>query len=252
MNIFRTKFKGEIVAEFVMPKKPSNKVLILCGGMPGYPEKSRYESLFDIYTKKGFWIFVPRYRGSWESGGLMFKKSPHKDIQDVIDELETGFVELWAGQKYVIKNPEIVLVGGSFGGPAVLLNSKDSRVKKVIAFSPVLDWREEKNTIEPIPKLAQFVSDAFACGYRIARNGWQKIEEGKLYNPATEQEKIDGSKCLIIHAKDDEVVSAKPLESFVKAVGPKLILVAKGGHMGSRYLVEKRFSKKCSDFLKSK
>ena len=36
---FRTKFKGEIVAEFVKPKRKSRRAIILLGGMPSVPSK---------------------------------------------------------------------------------------------------------------------------------------------------------------------------------------------------------------------
>lgn len=251
MIVYRTKFKGEIVTEFVIPKKITNKVLILCGGMPGYPAKSRYEEIFKFYTSKGFSIFVPRYRGSWESEGKMFAKSPHLDIKDVIDELPKGFKELWNGKEFKIENPEVYLVGGSFGGPAVLLSSKDSRVKKVIAFSPVLDWTTMKETTEPIEKLGRFLDEGFGNGYRIVKNGWKKIENGELYNPMTETEKIDGKKCLVIHSKDDDIVSLKAVRPFVDITKSKLLLISKGGHMGGSSLMDKKFVKKCFEFLRS-
>ena len=82
-------------------------------------------------------------------------------------------------------------------------------------------------------------------------NRWKKIEKGQLYNPAAELEKIDGSKCLIMHAKDDDVVSIKPLKPFIEKTGTKLNLVRTGGHLGMAVL-EKRFYKKCMKFIKSK
>lgn len=248
MNIYRTRFKKDIVAEFVEPVKSSNKVMIFCGGMPSYPNREKYKKIYEYFSKRGYWCITPRYRGSWESDGLMFKKSPHLDILDVIDEIERGFVELWEGKKFKIKNPEVYLLGSSFGGPATLLCSSDKRVKKVICFSPVIDWREMKETIEPIPKMEVFVKEAFGMGYRIVKGGWNKIEKGLIYNPTTKLSKIDGKKCLIIHAKDDTVVTLKPLKLFIEKTNSKLILVPKGGHLGIAML-ERRFKSMCIKFL---
>ena len=249
MYLLRTKFKGEIISEFLPPAKPSNKVMIFCTGMPGYPSKSQI--LCEFFSKKGYWCFVPRYRGSWESGGKMFAKSPHLDILDIINELSKGFTEFYGGKNFKINNPEVYLVCSSFGGPAGILLSKDSRVKKVICFSPVLDWREEKDSSEPISELSKFIEKGFGFGYRIAKGGWKKIEKGEMYNPATELEKIDGKKVLIFHAKDDGVVSLKAVIPFKKASGVELKLYARGGHLGMAIL-EKRFHKLCMKFLKKR
>jgi len=251
MHLLRTKFKNEIVSEFLPAKVTSNKVIIFCSGMPGYPDKTKSIELCEYFSKKGYWCFVPRYRGAWESEGELFLKSPHQDILDVMDELPKGFRDLWNGNKFVIKNPEIYIFGSSFGGPAGLLCSKDTRVKKVVCFSPVIDWREEKNTVEPISKLSKYVDEAFGNAYRVAKNGWKKIEKGEIYNPATEFEKIDGKKILIFHAKNDEVVSQKPLKSFVDKTSSGLILLKTGGHLGMS-VMKPKFLKICLKFLKEK
>jgi esterase/lipase len=252
MQVFRTKFKGEIVTEFVVPNKQTNKVIILCTGMPAYPERVKYKDLFDFYARKGFWVFVPRYRGSWESGGKMFQKSPHVDVKDVIDGLSLGFRELWDGKEFKIENPEVYLVGGSFGGTAVLLNSNDVRVKKVIALSPVTDWATAKDTEEPIEWIVSFVHEGFGEGYRIAKDGWEKIKSGTFFNPSSEIDKIDGKKCLIIHAKDDHSISLDSVASFAKVTDSKLTLLSKEGHMGASDLMNKKVKDKCFNFLKSK
>jgi dipeptidyl aminopeptidase/acylaminoacyl peptidase len=87
---FRTRFKKEIVAEFLPPARPRKrqKVIILCDGMPGMPRK---QALMEFLAAKGYWVFYPRYRGSWESGGKFLQKSPERDILDVIDERQRAF-----------------------------------------------------------------------------------------------------------------------------------------------------------------
>ena len=138
----RTRFKKEIISEFLVPKKPSKKVAVFLAGMPTYPGKRRYFELAEYFNKRGYWCFIPRYRGSWESEGQLFLQSSHLDILDLIEELPKGFSNIETGKKYKIKNPEVYLFGSSFGGPAGLLCSKNKYVKKVIVNSPVIDWRE--------------------------------------------------------------------------------------------------------------
>ncbi|HXA84776.1 MAG TPA: hypothetical protein VNZ47_06875, partial [Candidatus Dormibacteraeota bacterium] len=98
---FRTRFKKEIVAEFLPPIRPlkRQKVIILCDGMPSMPGK---QQLMAFLAAKGYWVFYPRYRGSWESGGKFLQQSPHKDILDVIDELPKGVRELAFGQRFAL------------------------------------------------------------------------------------------------------------------------------------------------------
>lgn len=246
MQISRTKFKKEIISEFLMPIKPSKKVIILCGGMPSYP--GRRNDLMEFLAKRGYWVFLPRYRGSWESGGSFLKISPHQDIIDIIDELPRGFRDLWSGNKYKIKNSQIYLIGSSFGGPAVILASKDKRIKKVVAFSPVIDWRKESK-IESVDSLGKFTKIAFGNGYRFTIKNWNKLKSGKFYNPINEAKSFDGKKLFIIHAKDDEVVYSKPSEDFTRLISCKFLLLKIGGHLSLSNLILPDFWNKIKKFL---
>ena len=88
--IYRARFKQQIIAEFLPSARPrkKEKVIILCDGMPGIPRK---QALMEFLSVKGHWVFYPRYRGAWESGGEFLRKSPDQDILDVIDELPRAF-----------------------------------------------------------------------------------------------------------------------------------------------------------------
>lgn len=109
MIILRTRFAKDIVCEYVRPASRSNRVIILCSGMPSYP--GRREALMEFLSSKGYWVFVPRYRGTWESEGEFMRKSPHVDVLDVIKELSTGFTDLWSGKLIKIPRPQINLIG---------------------------------------------------------------------------------------------------------------------------------------------
>src|SRR5947209_9679933 len=97
--MFRTRFKKEIVAEFLPPTRPGKleRVIILCDGMPSIPRK---QSLVEFLSGKGYWVFYPRWRGSWESGGQFLEKSPHLDILDIVSELTKEIKELAFGKKF--------------------------------------------------------------------------------------------------------------------------------------------------------
>lgn len=225
MGLLRTRF-GDIVCEFAPSK--SKDVLIWCGGMPGYPWRSRQLA----WLSKHYWVFFPRYRGTWESGGKFLAKSPEHDVIDIINALPKGFKDLWSGQEYQVKPRKIFIVGASFGGPAAILASKDKRVTKVVCLSPVVDWRVPSED-EPLDKLEVYLRSGFGEGYRFSHNDWEKLRKGKIYNPASHVKELDGKKMLIVHCKDDRSIPYESVEQFSKDVGAKLITFNKGGHGGS-------------------
>ncbi len=247
MYPFRTRFSKDILTEFFPPtrKTKRTRVVILCDGMPSMPIK---KDLLEFLSRKGYWVFYPRYRGSWESGGLFFAKSPDLDIIDVIEGLSKEFSESYAGQKFRLKPDEIILVASSFGGAAALLASRDSRVTKVVAFSSLVDWTAKSD--EPFDFMERFVPEAFGMGYRISKNGWQKVKSGQFFNPVTHVKEIVGKKTLMIHAQDDTVVFWKPVQKFAKQVGADLWLLKKGDHMGLSTIMKNRFWKRAVKFLK--
>ncbi|OHA18290.1 MAG: hypothetical protein A2664_02400 [Candidatus Taylorbacteria bacterium RIFCSPHIGHO2_01_FULL_46_22b] len=239
MAIFRTRIKKEIVSEVLAPNRKSRKVVILCIGCPTNP--ARRESI-EFFAKKGFWVFLPRYRGSWESDGKFLKRSPHLDVIDVIDSLPKGFKDLWSGKTYKIKNPEVFVIGGSFGGTVAVLASRDKRVKKAVAFSPVIDWTVPSKE-EPMGKLGKFMQDGFGNGYRFKMSDWKKLSRGGFFDPSAEVKSIDGRKLLIIHAKDDGIVPFVQVPPFVKKTKCTLISPRTGGHFGVAKSISPRFSK---------
>lgn len=237
----RTRFKKEIVCEFLLPAvvrhgklrrgKPSRlsqKVIILCSGMPSVPKN---DAVMEFWSKRGFWVFCPRYRGTWESGGEFLKHSPHEDILDIIDELPKGFTELWSGEKYKVRPSELYIFGGSFGGSAAILSSRDARVTKAVAISPVIDWQAPSKD-EPMDKLGAFLPKGFGNAYRFSPKNWTRLSRGEFYNPIDEADSIDGSKLLVFHAKDDRIVPYPPTKKFAQKTGAKLITIKRGGHFG--------------------
>src|SRR3954470_4113607 len=104
--MFRTRFKKEIVAEFLPPVREGKKqkLIILCDGMPSIPRK---QPLMQFLSQKGYWTIYPRWRGAWESGGQLLEKPPQQDISDIIDELPKGMRETAFGQKFKLSPDKI-------------------------------------------------------------------------------------------------------------------------------------------------
>lgn len=246
MHAARTRFADDIVAEFLPPKYESQKVIIFCDGMPSMPNKKR---VLEYFAKHGFWAIHPRYRGTWESAGVFLKDEPTRDILDVVGQLERGFVNLYTKEVVRIENPEVYVVGTSFGGPAALFVSRDKRVKKVIALSPVVDW-SKTGPDEPLDELRQLLKDGFGEAYRYEAEDWKKLGDGTWYNPIAHAGTFDGKKIMIMHAGDDRIVLADPVRAFAEKIGCTLHMLKKGGHLSSRIFTSWRWRRTILKWLK--
>lgn len=243
----RTRFAQDIVAEVCFPEKQTGKVAVLAIGAPsGSSKKARMEFL----ASQGYVVVYPRYRGTWESDGYFLMQSPAKDIRDVISELERKkhVTDVFTHEVFPVKISAVHLFGGSFGGPAVLLNTDLPIVKKVIAHSPVIDWSVEGED-EPFDEFVRYSCEGFGGAYRTKRTSdWQKLVKTDFYNPISHTNKIDGKKVFILHALDDTVVPFDPVIPFVEKTGSSYYLKPHGGH---RIKFEHKFLwKKVTAFLK--
>ncbi len=239
--MFRTRFKKQIVAEFLPPSRPRKlqNAIVLCDGMPSIPRK---QPLMEFLSRNGFWVFYPRYRGAWESDGKFLERSPHEDILAVIEELPKGFHDVAFGQRFSLTPNHIFVIGGSFGGAAAILASLDDRVSKVIANCPVVNWAilNHAEKVETSKSTyAGYIRKAFGNGYRLSDANWGKLRSGTFYNPWHHRREINGSKIMIFHAKDDPHVPYAETRNFAKQTGASLTSLNRGGHVRTEYIVQK-------------
>jgi alpha-beta hydrolase superfamily lysophospholipase len=239
--MFRTRFKKEIVAEFLPPARAGTKqqVIILCDGMPSIPRK---QPLVEYLSRKGYWVFYPRWRGAWESGGQFLARSPHQDILDIVNELPKRIRELAFGRKFRCSPDKIFVIGGSFGGAAAILSSLDPRITKVIANCPVVDWailQKELKKETSNPSYPAYIRAAFGNGYRLSTKNWNKLNDGVFYNPAHHVRELVPSKIWMFHAKDDPFIPWKLVEGFARRAGISLNLLSRGGHLNTEYVVQR-------------
>jgi dipeptidyl aminopeptidase/acylaminoacyl peptidase len=251
--MFRTRFKTEIVAEFLPPFRTRKKqnVIILCDGMPSIPRK---QPLSEFLAGKGFWVIYPRYRGAWESGGEFLAKSPHEDVLDILDELPKELEEIAFGRRFRLSPDRVFVIGGSFGGAAAILLSLDPRIKRSVANCPVVDWaildRSEKAESSR-EKYPEYIREAFGHAYRLSDANWNKLRSGTFYNPWQHRAEITGSKLMIFHAKDDPNVPYERTRKFAQLTGATLKPIKHGGHISTDYVVRKYWSQ-IKKFLDSK
>jgi pimeloyl-ACP methyl ester carboxylesterase len=239
--MFRTRFAGEIVAEFLPPSRPRQKqtLIILCDGMPSIPRK---QPLAEFLSRNGFWVIYPRYRGAWESDGNFLARSPHEDVLDILNELPTEIREIAFGQRFRLSPDRIFVIGGSFGGAAAILLSLDSRIRRVVANCPVVDWSilakaEKAETSKS--SYAEYIRQAFGNAYRLSDADWTKLRAGDFYNPWSARNEVDGSKLLMFHAVDDPNVPYERTRKFAEITGAKLKTLKRGGHISTEYITRK-------------
>ena len=251
--MFRTRFKQQIVAEFLPPAPPrrTQKLIILCDGMPSIPRK---QPLMEFLAGKGFWVLYPRYRGAWESSGEFLEKSPHEDILDIIDELPKELEEIAFGRRFKLSPDQIFVIGGSFGGAAAILVSLDPRVRRAVANCPVVNWKEILDRSERVEtskeSYVDYIREAFGNGYRISQANWQKLRSGTFYNPWHLRNKVTPSKILLFHAKDDGNVPYEGSRRFAEHTGVTLKSLKRGGHISTDYVI-RRFWPEIKKFFDS-
>jgi pimeloyl-ACP methyl ester carboxylesterase len=207
--------------------------------MPSIPRK---QGLAEFLAAKGYWVFYPRYRGTWESGGVFLERSPHEDILDVISGISREFREVTFGKSFQVAADGVFVVGGSFGGAAAILCSLDGRVKKVVANCPVVDWAilpQSENAETSNPNYAGYIREAFGNAYRLSDRNWRKLSGGKFFNPAYHAKEITASKVMMFHAEDDPYVPHQSVKKFAGQTGAKLKLFKRGGHLSTDLIVRK-------------
>lgn len=247
-HLVRTRLAKEIICEVAFPERQQGKVAILCGGAPGYPPGKK---VLSFLASKGYVAFGLRYRGTWESEGNFLKYSPAKDVKDAITYLikNKGIIDAWSGQKIPVKIKHFDLFGASFGGPAVLLNSKTEKVRKVIAITPVVDFRKS-GPGETWQKFLQFTKEGFGDAYRTQKSSdWQKLLKTDFYNPVTMVDIISPKKCFILQTLDDDVCIPENTRTFEEKTGVEVYYKPKGGHFGLSIMTHGFYWRKISQFL---
>ena len=242
----RTRFASDIVAEFWMPKKPSHKAIILCDGCPTVPAKKH---VGEFFARKGYWVFHPRYRGSWESDGKFLEYSPEEDVLLVAEGLNAGFLNVYDGIEYLLDISDITVIGASFGGAAAMLSLKYPLIDRAVALSPVIDFKAP-SLDEPFETVLYIIEEGFGAAYRPHKDAWKRLMKGNFYSPKADAKLIDTDRLFVVHALDDRIVPVAPLKKFAAAKKFKPFILKTGGHFSTRKVMRPDIWKRVSGFLK--
>lgn len=230
MIIYRTKHKG-ILSEFAFleDSKP-NHAIILCEGLPTVPKR---QETIEYLAKQGFLVFYPRFRGTWESDGEFLVQKPVDDIRDIIELIKSGNVqELFNLKTFSFDIQRISVLGASFGGAIALTSSSLPDVHKVVALSPVVDFKlfNTKYPEQDLKQVGEFMLRAFTNGYRFTAQNWVRLLNGEIINPTESLNQGGTEKVLIIQCVDDSTVNHISVGEFAKQFNINYKLLQIGGH----------------------
>lgn len=228
--IYRSKI-NDIILEFSPAENEFRGVVIICDGLPSVP---RQKELLAYLSAAGYFVAFPRYRGTWESDGEFLKESPTKDIEDVINFIKNNKIkELYAGKEFDIKDKNIYLLGSSFGGSVALSLTESDDVDKIIALSPVVDFKihNKDGNEQDLLWVGGFIRRAFGQGYRFKDENWNKMVAGEFFNPKQKLNEKEAEKISIIYDQSDKEIDYRKIENYASQNNIKIIKWDNIGHI---------------------
>ena len=205
-------YYGGIFFEFVLQDRLADAIIIL----PGFPSGNDFNELIAFFFERGYHVFVPRYRGSYQSAGIFLSKNPVDDLIYFIDNLDEGSAKnLWDMKKEEFRINKKILLSVNFGGPIALgVAAKSGNVSHVILEAPIWDFKvhNEGGDERDLQNLTEFVRNAYKNCYRFKFKGMtRKLNKFEELNPAYYLPKLSesGIPLLIMHDPNDKIVSIK-------------------------------------------
>jgi len=195
------------------------KAIILLDGLPSVPHQKEVMTRF---SRLGYSVFFPRYKGTWESKGNFLEKTPAFEIDQLIYSLKKGIT--LDGKKEIFK--EINILSTSFGGAVALCLENKKLIHKCICLSPVYSFLK----IEEMNSIGKYLEEYFSGSYRFSSDNWRNLTSGKILNPSSFKKKYS-SKYLMIGGEDDKTINFEDLKKFSVLKNIKVAKIATKGHL---------------------
>ncbi len=223
-------YYGGIFFEFVLQERKADAVVIL----PGFPSGNDFTDLISFFFEKGYHVFVPRYRGSYQSSGIFMSKNPVEDLMFFVEHLKSGEAKsLWDMNKETFVINKLILVGGSFSGAiACGLAAKYPVFSHLILHAPVWDFREHNaaGDEQDLENMTEFVKNAYKNCYRFKfKSIRKKLEKFDDLKPQYYIPKLD-LPVLIMHDPNDKVVSFRNTKKYLGMIPQATYLEHYFGH----------------------
>lgn len=208
--------------EYLIPENITGNIpfIILCDGLPAKPHQN---NLMNILVNLGYGVLYPRYRGTWESEGIFLEKNVGKEISDLAEKLLNG--SLLDGVN--VTATQITLIATSFGASVALSIAKDKNINKIIALSPVLNFKNLSN----LHSLKKFLQKMYPTIYRFTNLSWENLVSGKVVPSASLVDKNLASKIFLLGGDEDKEISSIELMSWGRKKGIPTTIYKNRGHL---------------------
>lgn len=241
---------GSIFFEFVLQDRMADAVIILTD----FPTKNEHNEVIELFYERGYHVFVPFYRGSYQSEGVFLSKSPVSDLMSFIQHLNKGNVkEIKDMKKINFKINKKLLFGEGFGSViACSLAAKQNEFSHLILSSPFWDFQRlnEKRDELDLNALSSYVKRAYKNCYRFKfGNIFEKLKKFQELKPEFYLEKLQEIPVLIFHDPNDKLASFKRTKEMMEKL-PKSNLIEHYFGYGSLETAIRAYWKEFDKFVK--
>ncbi len=214
--------KNGIFFEYLIPKNKTGKIpfIILCEGLPAKPCQNK---LMNILVDLGYGVLYPRYGGTWESEGVFLERKPGEEISYLAEKLLNGLV--LGGTNITAK--KITLIATSFGASVALSIAENKNINKIIALSPILNFKN----LPSLDSLRKFLQKMYSTTYRFTASTWENLASGECVPSASSVNKKSVSKIFLFGGYEDKEISPIELMTWGKKIGISSCLYKNMGHL---------------------
>jgi dipeptidyl aminopeptidase/acylaminoacyl peptidase len=235
--------QGQLLLPDLVKKYP---LVCLCHGVPSgdasQPNDGGYPALAERFCREGLAVYFFNFRGTGDSGGNLDLMGWTRDLQAVLDYLNS---------LDNIDKSHLSLVGFSAGAAvSIYIASKDKRVSGVAACAcpaeiiPLNHENSWQSFIDHLRKIGVIRDDGFPPSVDEWVEGCQQI------NPVKHIAGIAPRPVFIVHGRRDDTVPVSHAERLYEAAGfPKKLVIIEGA--GHRLRQDERVINPVLDWLKS-
>ena len=201
---------GTTFFEFALQNRSADAIIIL----PDFPSRNKYDNLISLFYGRGYHVFVPRYRGSYQSGGKFLSKNIIDELAGFIDALEKGEVKsLWDMKKKEFKINRKLLIGYDFSGAIALgLAAKTQKFSHIMLIAPIWDYSvyNSQNGEQDLNEISEFVKRAYKNCYRYTfKDIVKKLKKFQELRPEYYLPLLKKTPILVMHDPNDKAVPFK-------------------------------------------
>jgi pimeloyl-ACP methyl ester carboxylesterase len=223
-------YYGDIFFEFMLQKKSADAIIIL----PGLPSSNSSDEILRFFYSKGYHVFSPKYKGTYQSNGKFLKTNIVEDLSAFLDALNTCSAKsLWDGKRLNFRIKEKILLGGSFSGAiACGLAAKRKELSRIILFAPIWNFvkHNEFGDEQDLLFVTGLIRRMYKHLYRFDFKNIQKqLSNVKEIDPSNYLKSLD-QPILIFHDPNDKTVSIRHTYQMLKLLKRGQLVAVGYGH----------------------